>query len=174
MFKELEIMKAMNNTMINSIMKIHIKYICTVLLAIGTSAHAWGSCTLYGGVDGNTVIAVIADDATLAGQNGAHNSPVTGWEQTNTWTTAKYAFSGTNPGSNGSYTKKYDGQTPGGVSALYAVYTAYCNETKYTGSPYTAYYLDLEPTSGPSYAAANHYCLITPGTSITACSCGSP
>jgi len=32
-----------NNTVINSIMKAYLKYICAVLLIIGTSAHAWGS-----------------------------------------------------------------------------------------------------------------------------------
>ena len=44
MFKELEIMKAMNITIINSIMKNLVKYICAVVvLLIGTSAHAWAS-----------------------------------------------------------------------------------------------------------------------------------
>lgn len=35
-------MKAMNNTVIISIMKAYMKYICAVLLLIGTSASAWG------------------------------------------------------------------------------------------------------------------------------------
>ena len=43
MFKELEIMKAMNITIINSIMKNLVKYLCAVVLLIGTSAHAWAS-----------------------------------------------------------------------------------------------------------------------------------
>lgn len=53
MFKELEIMKT-NNTVINSIMnnevnrtfmvkKSFLKYICAVLMIIGTSVHAWGA-----------------------------------------------------------------------------------------------------------------------------------
>lgn len=53
MFKELEIMKT-NNTVINSIMnnevnrtfmvkKSFLKYICAVLMIIGTSVHAWGT-----------------------------------------------------------------------------------------------------------------------------------
>jgi hypothetical protein len=53
MFKELEIMKAMNITIINSIMKNEVnrtfmvkksvfKYICAVVILLGTSAHAWG------------------------------------------------------------------------------------------------------------------------------------
>ncbi len=41
MFKDLEIMKTMNNTIINSIMKANIKFICAVLLLMGISAHAW-------------------------------------------------------------------------------------------------------------------------------------
>lgn len=46
MFKESEIMKT-NNTVINSIMKNIVKYLCAVVLLIGTSAHAWAtSCTL--------------------------------------------------------------------------------------------------------------------------------
>ena len=32
-----------NNTVINTIMKTYLKYICAVLLVIGTSAHAWGA-----------------------------------------------------------------------------------------------------------------------------------
>lgn len=32
-----------NNTIINSIMKKYMKYICAILLVIGTSAHAWGA-----------------------------------------------------------------------------------------------------------------------------------
>lgn len=43
MFKEIEIMKAMNITIINSIMKNIVKYLCAVVLLIGTSAHAWAS-----------------------------------------------------------------------------------------------------------------------------------
>lgn len=139
-----------------------------ILLALlATTQQAWGDCTLYGGVDGNEVIAVISSSTALAGQYGSHNSPVTGWEQTNTWTTTKYSFSGTIPASNPSYTKVYDGQTPGANTALYAVYYASCNGNKYSGAPYESYYLDLTPTSGSSYAAANHYCLIKPGTSVT-------
>lgn len=50
MFKDLKIMKTniiANNTVINSIMRTYLKYICAILLVIGTSAHAWAtSCTL--------------------------------------------------------------------------------------------------------------------------------
>lgn len=43
----MKIMKTTNNTVINSIMRTYLKYICAVLLVIGTSAHAWAtSCTL--------------------------------------------------------------------------------------------------------------------------------
>ena len=37
----MKIMKTTNNTVINSIMRTYLKYICAVLLVIGTSAHAW-------------------------------------------------------------------------------------------------------------------------------------
>ena len=36
-------MKTMNNTVINSIMRNRLKYICAILLLVGTSAHAWGA-----------------------------------------------------------------------------------------------------------------------------------
>lgn len=149
-------------------MKNAVKYICVLLLLVGVNVSMWGDCTLYGGVDGNTVIGVISSTTTLEGYYGEHNSPVTGWTQTNMWTTVKYAYSTTYPGSNAAYTKKYDGQTPEEITALYAVYQPDCeNYTAYSGSPYVCYHLDLSPTSGASYASANKYCLITAGTSIT-------
>ena len=41
-----------NNTVINAIMKKYIKYLCAVLMIIGTSVHAWG--TMYIEYGGNT------------------------------------------------------------------------------------------------------------------------
>ncbi|GEM_PF-2800332 len=161
-----------NNILTNSVnisrMNKSVKYITLLIICFAVSLNSWGDCTLYGGVDGNTVIAVISDETVLSGYSGDHNSPVTGWTQTNMWTTTKYVYSTTNPSKNNSYIKKSDGQTPGGVTALYAVYQPDCeNYTAYSGSPYVCYHLDLEPTSGSSYASASKYCLITAGTSIT-------
>jgi len=161
-------MKTVFNTENYKVMKNYMKFICAILMLLGTSAHAWGSCTLYGGVNGDVVIATIADDATLAGQYGSHNSPVTGWNQTIYWTTSKYGFSATKV-NNSAATYRTDGQTPGGNSALYAVYesNSYGADKRYSGSPFVCYYLNLDPTSGSSYASANKYTFITAGTSIT-------
>ena len=48
--KELKIM----NNLVNSIMKQYIKYLCAVLLVLGTSAHAWGTACTYYVWDSNT------------------------------------------------------------------------------------------------------------------------
>ena len=41
--RTLVVKKTMNNTVINSIMNKYMKYLCAVLLVIGTSAHAWAT-----------------------------------------------------------------------------------------------------------------------------------
>lgn len=68
MFKDLKIMKTniiANNTVINTIMRTYLKYICAILLVIGTSAHAWASITVTQTLTGCTYtgsITSIADD----------------------------------------------------------------------------------------------------------------
>ena len=54
MFKDLKIMKT-NIIAINTIMKKYMKYICAVLLLIGTSAHAWGTATISGSIASKTI-----------------------------------------------------------------------------------------------------------------------
>lgn len=41
MFKDLKIMKATNNTIINSIMRTYMKYICAVVMMLGVSVNTW-------------------------------------------------------------------------------------------------------------------------------------
>ena len=64
-----------NNTVINMIMKKYMRYICAVLLVIGTSAHAWGTGIFlqYGGnkyYTGST-ITITLNEVTLP----SHGSP---------------------------------------------------------------------------------------------------
>lgn len=172
-------MKTMNNTIINSIMKAYLKYICAVLLVIGTSAHAWGTtCTLYGGANGNTVLGTISNGQTIP----ACNTNVTGWDvvtsgSSTVWTTSKYSAS--NPTKDWPYSSytKYSGQTlPDGITSLYALYGRTCDDGYYySGNPYECYGMSLSPTSGPTGRAyrANSsgtelydYCFIAPGTTI--------
>lgn len=69
-----------NNTVINTIMKSYIKYLCAVLLVIGTSAHAWGSqVSIQGsGTDSWTYtssqIAITKDGVTLAAKGYSEGS----------------------------------------------------------------------------------------------------
>ena len=104
MFKELEIMKT-NNTVINSIMnnevnrtfmvkKSFLKYICAVLLLIGTSASAWGTgiyleynSTKY--YDGDMVTINLAQ-TTLP----AHGSPSMAIKNDAGWTADTYSHYG--------------------------------------------------------------------------------
>ena len=142
-----------NNTIINSIMKKYIKYICAVLMIIGTSAHAWGTtCTLHGGVNGNTTLGTITNGQTIP----ACNTNVTGWDiltsgANTVWTTSKYSSS--SPTTTSPYGKSYtyySGTTlPDEITDLYAVYTQYCNGTYYTGNAYECYEMVLYPASGP-------------------------
>ena len=61
-----------NNTVINTIMKSYIKYLCAVLLVIGTSAHAWGAIVSIKGTSNDTwtytssQIAITKSGVTLA------------------------------------------------------------------------------------------------------------
>ena len=169
----------MNNTIINSIMRNIVKYLCAVLLVIGTSAHAWGTtCTLYGGVNGNTVLGSITNGQSIP----ACNTNVTGWDiltsGVNTvWTTSKYSASNpTTDWPDSKYTK-YSSQTlPDGITALYAVYAHTCDDGYYySGNPYECYGMTLTPASGPTGRAyrANSsgtelydYCFIAPGTTV--------
>lgn len=45
-----------NNTVINSIMNKYMKYLCAVLLIIGTSAHAWSAETVAATFDSNSLV----------------------------------------------------------------------------------------------------------------------
>ena len=189
MFKDLKIMKTniitintiMNNVVNHAIMakKTYLKYICAVLLVIGTSTHAWGTtCTLYGGANGNTVLGTISNGQTIP----ACNTNVTGWDivtsgSSTVWTTSKYSASDpTKDWPNSSYTK-YSGQTlPDGITSLYALYGRTCDDGYYySGNPYECYGMSLSPTSGPTGRAyrANSsgtelydYCFIAPGTTV--------
>lgn len=54
MFKDLEIMKT-NIITNHTNMKQYIKYICAVLLLIGTSVHAWGAASISGSIASKTI-----------------------------------------------------------------------------------------------------------------------
>ena len=90
MFKELEIMKTTNiianNTVINTIMKQYIKYLCAFLLLLGTSASAWGAAYLeYNSTkyyNGQT-ITITLNEVTLPSHGSPSfkvgNDAATGW-----------------------------------------------------------------------------------------------
>lgn len=72
-------MKAINNTVINSIMKKYIKYLCAVLLVIGTSAHAWALDVVYNTVtDKPSNTKNICGDGTWMSSAGVHNANAKG------------------------------------------------------------------------------------------------
>ena len=151
----------------NTIMKKYTKYICAVLLVVGTSVSAWGTCNLYGGLGGNTLYTSIADDASLP----TTAPEVEGWTFTGAWCTSKYGGSdGSTTFPSGSYIK-WKGSTPGGSTTLYAVYSSDCSEGSiiYIGAPYIWYYIDLTPRSGDSYAevVGGKYCYTKPGETVT-------
>ena len=151
----------------NRNMKQYTKYICALLLLAGMSAHAWGDCTLYGGVGGNTVIGSISSTDILP----STAPDVDGWSFLGAWCTNRYsASSPTTTYPSGSYIK-WNGSTPGEETALYAVYASVCTEgtTVYTGAPFNWYYIDLSPRSGDSYAyvESENYCFSKPGETIT-------
>lgn len=54
MFKDLEIMKT-NIITNHTNMKQYIKYICAVLMIIGTSVHAWGAASISGSITSKTI-----------------------------------------------------------------------------------------------------------------------
>ena len=63
-------MKKVFNTENYKVMKNYMKFICAILMLLGTSAHAWGTtCTLYGGVNGNTVLGTITNGQTIPACN---------------------------------------------------------------------------------------------------------
>ena len=152
------------NLMITS-MKKSVKYICALLLLAGVNVSAWGTtCTLYGGVGGNTVHTTIdASSGTLP-----NTAPeVSGWTFTGCWCESKYSSSSpTTTYPSGSYIHWYN-STPGGHTTLYAVYQRTCTSIYYSGAPYICYNMSLSPTTGDSYASASKYCNIAPGETIT-------
>lgn len=155
----------------NSVMKNLVKYICAVLMLIGTSAHAWGTtCTLYGGTGGNTTIGTITNGQTIPVCSTAGGSwdIAANWAGKTFWSTTMYSSSNpttTAPNPSSDYIYLSGDVLPDGVSKLYAVYSLSSGSTYYTGAP--GYQLDLSPTTGSSYALATKYIAIQPGTSIT-------
>lgn len=162
-------MKKVFNTENYKVMKNYMKFICAILMLLGTSAHAWGTtCTLYGGLGGNTAITTITNGSTIpvCSTNGATWDIATNWASKTYWTTTKYsASSPTTNVPSGSYLYMSGDVLPDGITALYAVYTMTSGSTYYTGAP--GYQLSLSPTTGDSWAEATKYIAIQPGTSIT-------
>ena len=52
--KELKVMKT-NIIANNTIMKTYLKYLCAVLMIIGTSVHAWGAASISGSITSKTI-----------------------------------------------------------------------------------------------------------------------
>ena len=161
-------MKTVFNTENYKVMKNYIKFICAILMLLGTSAHAWGTtCTLYGGLNGATTIGTITNGQTIpaCSTEGATWDIAANWASKTYWTTTKYsASSPTTTKPSGSYLYMSGDELPDGITALYAVYVL--DDTYYSGAP--GYQLDLSPTSGATgYAEATKYMAIQPGTSIT-------
>ena len=164
-------MKTVLNLQNNNVMKNAIKYICALLLLAGVNVNAWGTtCTLYGGLGGNSEIGTITNGQTIPVCSTAGAS----WDilennSSNTyWTTSKYSASNpttTMPSPSNDWVYLSGEVLPDGVTALYAVYVFYGSPTYYSGAP--GYQLNLSPTTGYSYAEANKYLAIQPGTSIT-------
>ena len=68
-----------NNTVINMIMKKYIKYLCAVLLVIGTSAHAWALDVVYNTVtDKPSNTKNICGDGKWMASAGVHNANAKG------------------------------------------------------------------------------------------------
>ncbi len=168
MFKELEIMKT-NNTVINSIMnnevnrtfmvkKSFLKYICAVVLLIGTSVHAWGTgifleynSTKY--YDGDMVTINLAQ-TTLP----AHGSPSMAVKNDAGWTQDTYSRYGV-------ITTTLSGTSvPSNVSFLMGSYTASVgtpvgddDETSYYTYNPSAQYWNASFQLGYYFAAAGTY-----------------
>lgn len=161
-------MKTVFNTENYKVMKNYMKFICAILMLLGTSASAWGTtCTLYGGLNGATTITTITNGQTIPACStaGATWDIAANWASKTYWTTTKYsASSPTTTKPSGSYLYMSGDVLPDGITALYAVYVL--DGTYYSGAP--GYQLDLTPTSGVTgYAEATKYMAIQPGTSIT-------
>jgi hypothetical protein len=160
-------MKTVLNLLNNTVMKNAVKYICVLLLLVGVNVSAWGDCKLYGGVGGNTEIGTIESTDALP----STAPDVEGWSFLGAWCTNRYSASTpTTTYPSGSYIK-WQGNPPGDVTELYAVYASVCTEesTVYTGAPFIWYYIDLTPRSGDSYAyvESGNYCFSVPGETIT-------
>ncbi len=161
-------MKTVFNTENYKVMKNYMKFICAILMLLGTSAHAWGTtCTLYGGLNGATTIGTITNGQTIPACSTAGGSwnIASNWASKTYWTTTKYsASSPTTTTPTGNFVHMSGDVLPDGITALYAVYVL--DGTYYSGAP--GYQLDLSPTSGATgYAEATKYMAIQPGTSIT-------
>ena len=136
-----------NNSIINTIMKNVVKYLCAVVLLIGTSARAWATDCTYKVYDSSTsswatytvqdqdLDVIPGPDRTAAGYTfiGWHtNDPdvYPGW-----------------PTSSTGYLKTTDAGAPGGEYVRYIPNTAGSGKVKNTGKNVTSLYAIYKPTN---------------------------
>lgn len=146
MFKELEIMKAMNITIINSIMKKHMKYFCLVLLVLCTSASVWGAANIADGryelvTDLSTLSS--GDKILIAGQKGGHLWPMQPYSSGNKCSCYDY---GTFNASSPTTTLDFSGAEN---VAEFTLSGSASGWSLYDGANY--YYTDGAATSGQNY-----------------------
>lgn len=139
-------MKAMNITIINSIMKKHMKYFCLVLLVLCTSASAWGAANIADGryelvTDLSTLSS--GDKILIAGQKGGHLWPMQPYSSGNNCSCYDY---GTFNASSPTTTLDFSGAEN---VAEFTLSGSASGWSLYDGANY--YYTDGAATSGQNY-----------------------
>lgn len=139
-------MKAMNITIINSIMKKHMKYFCLVLLVLCTSASVWGAANIADGryelvTDLSTLSS--GDKILIAGQKGGHLWPMQPYSSGNKCSCYDY---GTFNASSPTTTLDFSGAEN---VAEFTLSGSASGWSLYDGANY--YYTDGAATSGQNY-----------------------
>lgn len=156
-----------NNIVINSIMKNVVKYLCAVLMLIGTSAHVWAAANIADGryelvTDLSTLSS--GDKILIAGQKGGHLWPMQPYSSGNNCSCYDY---GTFNASSPTTTLDFSGTEN---VAEFTVSGSASGWSLYDGANY--YYTDGAATSGQNYlkgssnsGVANHLWTISKPTS---------
>ena len=164
MFKDLKIMKTnmdrtlvvkniiANNTVINMIMKAYLKYICAVVLLIGTSASAWGtSCTLkiWDKSAGAYRDWMVIDESYTFTNLCDYPNEGSNYYCVKAWAPSEYGSSAY-PSSSTFYYQTETYGTRGTPSVLYAVYQdPYADPYSYTSKP-NSFQVDFNDCTNPS------------------------
>ena len=156
-----------NNIVINSIMKNVVKYLCAVLMLIGTSAHVWAAANIADGryelvTDLSTLSS--GDKILIAGQKGGHLWPMQPYSSGNNCSCYDY---GTFNASSPTTTLDFSGTEN---VAEFTLSGSASGWSLYDGANY--YYTDGAATSGQNYlkgssnsGVANHLWTISKPTS---------